>query len=205
MVDVWGDVLRLPHCTTPTDENNLSRRKSKKMLQNFTRYACIWVRYIWPGLLYVMKKWYCHKAINNSIKKAQARASVRLCSRVLQPRLTMAVQHLTFSNNYWWSSVLPYIVLFPAGVFSPLCVSPKWGQHTPDGGNCSNRIRTLVAMSTYSCHWLTMGKVEISNYCNLTVVILTKFYRNVSWVVFYQNMNFVQTADINWLPWQPKG
>ena len=39
---------------------------------------------------------------------------------------------------------------------------------------CSNRIRTLVARATYSCHWLIMGKVEIGIYCCLTADILTK-------------------------------
>ena len=39
---------------------------------------------------------------------------------------------------------------------------------------CSNRIRTLVSMATYSCHWLIMGKVEIGICCYLTADILTK-------------------------------
>ena len=39
---------------------------------------------------------------------------------------------------------------------------------------CSNWIRTLVAMVSYSCHWLIMGKVEIGIYCYLTADTLTK-------------------------------
>ena len=30
---------------------------------------------------------------------------------------------------------------------------------------CSNRIRALVAMETYSSHRLIMGKEEIDNFC----------------------------------------
>ena len=45
---------------------------------------------------------------------------------------------------------------------------------------CSKRIRTLVAMATYSFHWLIMGKVEIGIYCYLTVDILTKVLRKCS-------------------------
>ena len=43
--------------------------------------------------------------------------------------------------------------------------------------NCvfsSNWMSTLVAMATYICHWLIMGKVEIGIYCCLTADILTK-------------------------------
>ena len=45
---------------------------------------------------------------------------------------------------------------------------------------CSNRIRTLVAMATYSFHWLIMEKVEIGIYCYLTVDILTKALQKCS-------------------------
>ena len=31
-----------------------------------------------------------------------------------------------------------------------------------------NRIRTLVAIATYSCHWLIMGKLKIGIYCYVT-------------------------------------
>ena len=42
-----------------------------------------------------------------------------------------------------------------------------------------------------------MGKVKIGIYCYLTADILQKFYRNVPCVVFYQHMNFVQTAEFD--------
>ena len=40
---------------------------------------------------------------------------------------------------------------------------------------CSNRIRTLVAMATYSSHRLIMGKVEIDNFFCLIGDILNVF------------------------------
>ena len=45
---------------------------------------------------------------------------------------------------------------------------------------CSNRLRTLVAMTTYSFHWLIMGKVEIGIYCCLTADILTNVLQKCS-------------------------
>ena len=36
---------------------------------------------------------------------------------------------------------------------------------------CSNRIRTVVAMATYTFLWLIMGKVESGNFCCLTAEI----------------------------------
>ena len=47
------------------------------------------------------------------------------------------------------------------------------------------RIRTLVAMATYSSHRLTMGEVEICNFFCLNVDIWIFFYRNVYLVVLY--------------------
>ena len=41
---------------------------------------------------------------------------------------------LTDSQNYWWSSELPCVVLFPAGVFCLYGVGPKLGKHTPAVG-----------------------------------------------------------------------
>ena len=43
---------------------------------------------------------------------------------------------------------------------------------------CSGRIRTLVAMATYSSHRLIMGKVEKKIFC-LNVDIWIFFYRNI--------------------------
>ena len=40
---------------------------------------------------------------------------------------------------------------------------------------CSNRIRTLVAMATYSSHRLMMGKEEIDNFFRLIGDILIFF------------------------------
>ena len=39
----------------------------------------------------------------------------------------------------------------------------RWG--TNNYGFCYSRIRTLVAMATYSYHRPIMGKVEIGNFC----------------------------------------
>ena len=42
---------------------------------------------------------------------------------------------------------------------------------------CSGRIRTLVAMATYSSHTLLMGKEEIDNF-SVSMGIFEFFYRN---------------------------
>ena len=65
----------------------------------------------------------------------------------------------------------------------------------------SNRIRTLVPMATYNCHSLIIGKVEMDIYCYLTADILTEMFLELSST---NRMNFVQTAEFDWLPWQPK-
>ena len=52
-------------------------------------------------------------------------------------------------------------------------MKPKLGIHAKDNSlyiSCvfySGRIRTLVAMTTYSSHRLIMGKVEIDNFCQV--------------------------------------
>ena len=52
-------------------------------------------------------------------------------------------------------------------------MKPKLGIHAKDislyiiGVFYSGRIRTLVAMATYSSHRLIMGKVEIDNFCQV--------------------------------------
>ena len=43
----------------------------------------------------------------------------------------------------------------------------------------SGRIRTLVAMATYSSHRLIMGKVENCNLFSVSIEIFGFFYRNV--------------------------
>ena len=70
---------------------------------------------------------------------------------------------------------------------SPVCSLDSF--HIPfiayiDRGNqklCfySGRIRTLVAMATYSSHRLIMGKVEICNFFLFQWRYLGFFYRNV--------------------------
>ena len=52
-------------------------------------------------------------------------------------------------------------------------MKPQFGIHAKDISlyiSCvfhSGRIRTLVAMATYSSHRLIMGKVEIDNFCQV--------------------------------------
>ena len=41
-----------------------------------------------------------------------------------------------------------------------------------------SRTKCLVAMATYSCHWLIMGKMKIGIHCYVTV--------DIPWVVLYQ-------------------
>ena len=53
---------------------------------------------------------------------------------------------------------------------------------------CSGRIRTLVAMATYSSHTLIMGKEEIDNFFCLngdTLYLIFFFNRNVYCIVLY--------------------
>ena len=63
-------------------------------------------------------------------------------------------------------------------------VKPKLGVHAEDISlyiSCvfySGRIRTLVAMATYSSHRLIIGKVEIDNFCQVIGDIII-FYRNI--------------------------
>ena len=66
----------------------------------------------------------------------------------------------------------------------PVSHIASWG--TNNYVLCSNRIRTLVAMAAYSCHWLIMGKMEIGIYCYRTADILTKVLQKRPWVVLYQ-------------------
>ena len=62
----------------------------------------------------------------------------------------------------------------------------------------SNRIRTLVAMATYSSHRLIMGKEEIDIFFCLIGDIWNFFYRNVYWVVLYVSFDFCPNQWI-WL------
>ena len=70
-----------------------------------------------------------------------------------------------------------------------------------------NRIRTLVAVLTCSCHWLIMGKMKndlYCFYCYLTAGILTNVLQEYSFSSPLQNIIFVQTSEFQCLPWQPK-
>ena len=55
---------------------------------------------------------------------------------------------------------------------------------------CSGRIRTVVAMTTYSSHRLIMGKEEIDHFFFLIVDICIFFYRNIYSVVSYVSFDF---------------
>ena len=55
---------------------------------------------------------------------------------------------------------------------------------------CSNRIRTLVAIATYSFHWLILGKLESAIFAVSLQIFRFFFYRNVSWVVLYDSYEF---------------
>ena len=55
---------------------------------------------------------------------------------------------------------------------------------------CSGRIRTVVAMATYSSHRLMIGKEEIDHFFFLIVDVICIFYRNVYSVVLYVSYEF---------------
>ena len=71
---------------------------------------------------------------------------------------------------------------------------------------CSSRIRTLVAMATYSSHRLIMGKGEIDNFFCLIGDILNFFFTEM----FIEcssmfHMTFVQIGEFDWLSGWQKG
>ena len=71
---------------------------------------------------------------------------------------------------------------------------------------CPNRIRTLVAMATYICRWLIMGKNEnwhlLLSQCRFFDKTFTEMFLEWSST---KHTFFVVTAKFDWLPWQPKG
>ena len=74
-----------------------------------------------------------------------------------------------------------------------------WGGGKKSCVFCSNRIRTLVAIATYSSHRLIMGKEEIDNFfCLIGDILIFFFYRNVYWVVLYVSYDFCPNQWI-WL------
>ena len=61
-------------------------------------------------------------------------------------------------------------------------------------------------MATYSFHRPIMGKVKVGLYFYLIVDILTKVFQKCCFNSPLPIIkNFVQTAEFDWLPWQPKG
>ena len=67
----------------------------------------------------------------------------------------------------------------------------------------SNRIRTLVAMATYSSHRIIMGKEEIDNFFCLIGDILNFFTEMFISSTFH--MTFVQIGEFDWLSRRQKG
>ena len=73
------------------------------------------------------------------------------------------------------------------------------GVGTNNGVLYSNHIQTLVAMVTYSCHWLIMGKKwRMAFNATSLQVFWQMFYRNIPWVVLYQRYHFCPNLWI-WL------
>ena len=64
---------------------------------------------------------------------------------------------------------------------------------------CSNRIRTLVAMATYSSHRLIMIKEEIDNFFCLIGDILIFFTEMFIEYSSTFHMTFVQIGEFDWL------
>ena len=81
---------------------------------------------------------------------------------------SVVVRTSTFSNDFSSQAVRPKLLIF--------------GIKHPQGNKtivfCSDRIRTQVAMATYTSHRLIMEKVEIANLCFLIEVFEIYFYRN---------------------------
>ena len=69
----------------------------------------------------------------------------------------------------------------------------------------SNRIRTLVAMATYSSHRLIMGKEEIDNFFCLNGDILIFFTEMLIEYSSTFHMIFVQIGEFDWLSGRQKG
>ena len=63
-----------------------------------------------------------------------------------------------------------FTIYFPGFVCFVLYLAKISGERLQDhwSSGYSGRIRTLVAMATYSSHRLIMGKLEIDSFCCLT-------------------------------------
>ena len=66
----------------------------------------------------------------------------------------------------WYSDIISLLTITLQGVSNKHCLLPFF--------ICSNRIRTVDAMATYSSHRLTMGKEEIDSFICLIGDILKK-------------------------------
>ena len=84
------------------------------------------------------------------------------CARLASVGCLSSVVCLSTFSNFFWSLEADY---FHISHIASIGGGKEWLCF------CSNRIRTLVAMATYSFHWLIMGKVEIGNFCCLTADI----------------------------------
>ena len=63
---------------------------------------------------------------------------------------------------YGWQLIEHWVLLYFQVCFNSAYPQHLGGRYRTNGPLvCSNRIRTPVAMATYSCNWLIMGKVEI--------------------------------------------
>ena len=71
---------------------------------------------------------------------------------------------------------------------------------------CSSRIRTLVAMTTFSSHKLIMGKEEIDNFFSVLLGIFGYYFTEM--LIEYSSMfhmTFVQIGEFDWLLGRQKG
>ena len=69
---------------------------------------------------------------------------------------------------------------------------------------CSNRIRTLVAMATCSCHRRIMGKEEIDNIFCLSGDIWNFFTEMFIEYSSIFHSTFVQIGEFDWLSGRQK-
>ena len=104
-------------------------------------------------------------------------------------------QHFQRTSQKPWSRFLPY---FTYGIY-------RQAERKILFFFCPIRLRTLVAMATYSCHWLIMVKNE-----NWRLLRRNRQYFDKSFSEMFlewsstNHMHFVQISDFDWLPWQPK-
>ena len=114
------------------------------------------------------------------------------------PGLTLTI-FMTGSNLflmllYGWQ-LIEHLVLLYSQVYSNSAYPQHSGERYRTNGPLvfyPNRIRTQVAVATYSCHWLIVGKNE-----NWHLLLSADI-----WQKFYRNFPFVQTSEFDW---QPKG